>query len=162
MISLLVCIVALFILYVNYHFRPKTREKIEQDVIKKGGKVISLHYEPSFSRRWSSKYVLRYYDNKNIIHESTLAVSAFSYFIDKDKIIKESDLPKEKTEKERSEFIPKYFKTFSTEDGELTTRQLKSDLEVGDHVLLNNKPAPDGRYKIGFLYYIYIKNGKVS
>jgi len=141
---------------------PKTLDKVEQEIVNKGGRVISLHYKLSFTKKHSSTYILTYYDKKNIIHESVIEVSIFSYSIEKDRIIKETDLPKEKTEQEKKEFIPKHFKTFTTEDGEISTQQLKEDLEIGDHILLNKKPAPDGRYKIGFLYYIYVKNGKVS
>jgi len=32
----------------------------------------------------------------------------------------------------------------------------------GDKAFFKGKPAPDGRYKIGFLRYVIIKNGEVE
>jgi hypothetical protein len=35
------------------------------------------------------------------------------------------------------------------------------DLNPGRKAFLNGKPAPDGKYKLGFMWYVHIKNGEV-
>ena len=43
------------------------------------------------------------------------------------------------------------------------TQKLKSNYpEIGNNVTLKNKPAPDGKYKLGFMWYIHIKKGTIS
>jgi len=33
---------------------------------------------------------------------------------------------------------------------------------IGDKAYINGKPSPDGIYKLGFMWYVHIKHGKVA
>ena len=66
------------------------------------------------------------------------------------------------TEKnDENEPLPVKTSIFSTEYGNISIQQKNNDIELGDNVLLDGKPARDGRYKLGTLYYISVKNGRV-
>ncbi|PIF63220.1 hypothetical protein [Flavobacterium sp. 11] len=53
--------------------------------------------------------------------------------------------------------------TYKTSKGVLNLdRKNKLVTFTGDSVLLNNNPAPNGKYKLGFMEYIYVKNGIIS
>lgn len=64
------------------------------------------------------------------------------------------------------------FKTFKTDKGNLEIEQFKSfdsinyegqkTIKEGQKALLNGQPAPDGKYKIGFMHFVHIKNALVS
>lgn len=57
-----------------------------------------------------------------------------------------------------------YFK-IKSDKGILSIEQTHSyyeDFKIGSEVFLNNKPAPNGRYKLGFLWYIRIYDGKIT
>jgi len=53
---------------------------------------------------------------------------------------------------------------YSSDKGTIyITQDLNIDFRyVGNHVTVNNLPAPDGKYKIGLMLYIYILNGKIT
>ena len=61
---------------------------------------------------------------------------------------------------------PKYVRvvSYSVREGTLEIHQKDSYgfYEVGDKVFLNGKPAPDGRYSMGFLWHIDVKDGRVA
>jgi hypothetical protein len=64
-------------------------------------------------------------------------------------------------EEEEIETTPFKTSTFSTENGNILIKQKNNDIEVGDKVLVDGKPARNGRYKIGTLHYITVKNGRI-
>lgn len=52
---------------------------------------------------------------------------------------------------------------YNTKKGLITIEQeLHNSASVGDSVFLNNFPAPNGKYKLGFMHYIKVKNGLVN
>jgi hypothetical protein len=57
-----------------------------------------------------------------------------------------------------------YIVSYPSDKGILhVTQKLKSNYpEIGNNVTLNNKPAPDGEYKLGFMWYIHVKKGTIS
>lgn len=64
-------------------------------------------------------------------------------------------------ESEEPETTPFKTSTFSTENGNILIKQKNNDIEVGDKVLIDGRPARNGRYKLGTMYYISVKNGRV-
>ncbi|MCX6244641.1 MAG: hypothetical protein NTU98_08035 [Bacteroidetes bacterium] len=56
-----------------------------------------------------------------------------------------------------------YIRKYKMKDGlMLTVEQSYYDYRsVGDLVLINNQPAPDGTYKLGFIKKIKVKNGRI-
>ncbi len=56
-------------------------------------------------------------------------------------------------------------KSYQTENGKLEIEVHESDpnyICFGINAFLNGGIAPDGKYKLGFMTYVYIKNGKVT
>jgi hypothetical protein len=51
---------------------------------------------------------------------------------------------------------------YECEEGEIIVDQEYSNPNIGEYVYLNNFTAPDGKYKIGFLKHIKVKDGKVA
>jgi hypothetical protein len=52
---------------------------------------------------------------------------------------------------------------YNTKQGLLTIENsYLVNSQIGKYAILNDKIAPDDKYKIGFLDYIYVKNGKVT
>jgi hypothetical protein len=41
------------------------------------------------------------------------------------------------------------------------THNAYPDIDLGRKVLWNGKPAPDGKYRLGFMWYVYVKDGFV-
>lgn len=58
------------------------------------------------------------------------------------------------------EFEPKYY-SIRGKIG-ITIKQEHYNPNIGEYVYINNTPAPDGKYKIGFLTYIYIEDSRIS
>ncbi len=52
--------------------------------------------------------------------------------------------------------------TYNCEDGILTIEQEFQNPNVGEKVFLNKKPAPFGKYKLGFMSHIFVDNGIVE
>ncbi|MBP7810393.1 MAG: hypothetical protein KA163_13955 [Bacteroidia bacterium] len=69
----------------------------------------------------------------------------------------------EETTKKTDQIIKKYtLKDYQCSGGVLTIEQEYEMPNVGEKALFNGKSAPDGKYKIGFLQNIIVKDGKVS
>lgn len=52
--------------------------------------------------------------------------------------------------------------TYNCEDGTLTIEQEFQNPNVGEKVFLNGKPAPFGKYKLGFMSHIFVDNGIIN
>ena len=79
-----------------------------------------------------------------------------NYFRD----LKRNNEPEELNEK----FQKKGFLEIKTTDGKILCiqRTLDTGYTYGDKVFIDDQPAPDGMYKIGFESYITIENGKIK
>ncbi|MDM1041827.1 MULTISPECIES: hypothetical protein [Empedobacter] len=57
-----------------------------------------------------------------------------------------------------------YLNTINTLDGiQLNIKtKLSIGYTIGDKVFINDKPAPTGKYKLGWLDYLYVKDGEIS
>jgi len=68
------------------------------------------------------------------------------------------DTPEIKLESE------KVLQVFDTDKGPLAIELINiySGIGSGDNAFLYGQPAPDGKYKLDFLWYVYIQNGKVT
>lgn len=53
---------------------------------------------------------------------------------------------------------------FSTPKGNIFcySNNAVGNVNIGDKVLQNDKPAQDGKYKLGFMWYIIVKEGRVK
>jgi hypothetical protein len=51
---------------------------------------------------------------------------------------------------------------YACDEGQLTIEQEYPNPNFGELAFLNNTPAPTGKYKLGFLQWVYIKDGKVA
>ncbi len=54
--------------------------------------------------------------------------------------------------------------SYQTDKGKIEIEQTHNaypDIDLGRKVLANGKPAPDGKYKLGFMWYLYVKDGFV-
>ena len=70
------------------------------------------------------------------------------------------NLPPEEVEEVANCFLA----TYKTDIGELVVEQESNSgsPERNDKAFLNNTVAKDGKYKLGFLWYVHIKNGVVQ
>ena len=70
------------------------------------------------------------------------------------------DRTQESTYKKREPVL----KAFETDKGELNVElEFKGQYpQKGNKVYKSGKPAPDGKYKIAFMWYIHIKNGEIT
>lgn len=53
-------------------------------------------------------------------------------------------------------------KKYETNKGTIYVEQRYASPEKGDLVYQDNKPAPDGKYRLAFMYHIVVKNGKIK
>lgn len=73
----------------------------------------------------------------------------------------ESDQPTKKTVRGLVEIQFNKF-VYECQEGEIIIDQEYSNPNIGEYVYLNNYTAPDGKYKIGFLRRIKVKDGKIA
>lgn len=52
--------------------------------------------------------------------------------------------------------------TYQCEDGIITIDQEFQNPNIGEKVFLNEKPAPFGKYKLGFMVHIFVDNGIIE
>jgi len=161
--------VFIVLIFVSIHFHFKTIDRIKADVEKKGHYFLRLEDADPFSRR-NRNYWLYYRDTRKNFHQAKVRIDFSSYEIVSDKIITEvperilNDLPEGeytpyKKPLEEKAVISR--KKFDTPDGYLVVELTEPDIAVGNKVLLDDKKAPDGKYKLGFLTYIYVKDGNI-
>lgn len=101
----------------------------------------------------SSENVLEFLQRQYIAPQLTRQIKEDSNF--NITINTENDYPK----RDPSKMIEKY----TTDQGEIEVEHLQySYISRGDKVYLNGKPATTGAYKIGFMWYLHIKNGVVE
>jgi len=68
----------------------------------------------------------------------------------------EPDLIKTEEEPKEIVYIPR---TYKCQEGNLVIEQELHNPNIGEKVFLDNKPAPSGRYKIGFMSYLEVEDG---
>ena len=141
-----------------YYLRSKTIDKVKDYIHDSGGVFVSISSEFKFFNRWSNTYVLIYTDKKQKTHECKIRIGLSDYAILNDMILK-VEAP--------AVFMPVYddivteTRIFTSEQGTISVALTSSEIQVGDKVLVNNIQARDGKYKLGFLHYIYVKDGRV-
>lgn len=67
----------------------------------------------------------------------------------------------ETKELKKPEFL---YVSYKTNKGKIEIQQIHSDTypQPGNKAFLNGKPAPTGKYKFGFLWFVHIENGEVT
>jgi hypothetical protein len=144
-----------------------SREKIHRYVKDKKGNLVSTERAyPSNPKNHSLR--VKYYDkHKNLRQVVYQENGLFSLFGD-DEIIEYSKnspeyieiLKKEKDYLNRGkEFVKKYY---SVKEGELVIQQEFTQINRNEFVFLNDVKAPNGKYKLGFMNYIIVENGKIK
>ncbi len=70
----------------------------------------------------------------------------------------------EEKHNEKTIVSKKILKSFNYDKGilEIEIFEINGIPSVGDNVYLNGQPAPDGKYKIKFMWYIHVKYGVIS
>lgn len=61
-----------------------------------------------------------------------------------------------------SHLKPSPFGHFTTDKGEIKVELELGKVAIKNKVYQNNKPAKDGKYKLGFMNYLIIKNGAIT
>ncbi|WP_026976694.1 hypothetical protein [Flavobacterium tegetincola] len=81
-----------------------------------------------------------------------------------DGLFKNANYPNKYIIKNSKIFKLLYDKDYNTDIGLLRVEQefLYNTPSTGDNVYLNNNAAPDGKYKVGFMNYIYVLSGKIT
>ena len=97
-----------------------------------------------------------------------IIVKSFPLLHDNNETQKDSSVQSDSlTEKNQSQPEQKYFskkqmEKYNTNKGEIEAECMAGySPEKGDKVFVNGKPAPNGKYKIGFMNFIHVFNGIV-
>ncbi len=107
-----------------------------------------------------NSYINRIIRNKLILNNRTY-IELYNHF--KLKIDEDQQNPKYSNQKYTKKKI--LLMPHKSDKGTLQIEQAHktySDINRGAKAYLNEKPAPDGKYKLGFMWYIYLKNGIVT
>ena len=155
------------------------RSNMDRYVRKRKGKFIASDVTNIFSRRTQTQY-LKYSDKHNNIRAVTLNYFGPFSFFGEDEIIEYDhsspeykELKAKETAKEQEEIkkqleFSKRAESFEEESYTLenhdllTIKQEYAQPNIGERVFINSNPAPDGKYKIGFMSFIYVENGKIT
>jgi hypothetical protein len=147
-------------------------EKVNNYVKKNKGKLISSEFKQHFHNRGNAinkELIIKYKDQHNNLREVSLYYfTIFSYF-GEDKIIKYSTSSPEYAEIQNKQIeIDKKAIEYDEIDYKLsnqdvlTIRQEFTNPNIGEFAFINNKTAPNGKYKIGLFTYIYTENGRIT
>lgn len=144
-----------------------SREKIQRYIQSRGGKHVSTICENKHQTR-NKFYIIKYYDKHNNLRTVTYHSNGLFSNFDQDIIIEYSTSSPEyfeyqkqlhesdKRAKEFEEFI------YQVKEGELYIKQEFTNPNKGEYVYLNGNKAPNGSYKLGFMNYITVENGKIT
>ncbi len=144
-----------------------SREKIQRYIKDKKGSLVSTERAyPSNHKNQSLR--VKYYDKHENLRQFIYNENGlFSSFGD-DEIIEYSKsspehleiLQKEKNYLSRGkDFVKKYY---FVKEGELIIQQEFTQINRNEFVFLNDIKAPNGKYKLGFMNYIVVENGKIK
>ena len=158
-------------------------DKVNTYIKKQKGKLVSSEFQKQYYGRTNNinkEIIIKYYDQHHNLRQVSLHyLGLFSNF-GEDVILKYShsspeyaELKKEEAEHQQNELrkqkdfdnAAQKFDEFSypiKNQEILVIKQEYQQANVGEYAYINNKPAPDGKYKIGLFTYIYIVNGRVT
>jgi len=157
-------------------------DKANNYVRKNKGKIVSSEFKQKLDSQFSRinrEIVIKYKDQNNNLREVSLYYFFFLSSFGDDKIIKYSTSSPEYAElkAEQSEIEHRVlneetnYDTRALEFDEveyelknqevLTIKQEYPSPNIGEFAYINNKPAPNGKYKIGLFTHIYVENGRI-
>ena len=138
--------------------------KIQQYIQRRGGELVSTESN-GFK---DSSELLKYYDKHRNLRKVTVYYNTFNTTFDEDEIIEyNTSSPEyrklEKEEKNTERKNQQYEKQFyKIREGELAIKQEFTNPNKGEFVFLNGKAAPNDKYRLGFMNYIIVENGKIK
>lgn len=144
-----------------------TGDKIKKYILSKEGKHVSTDCENEF-RKGTKYYNVKYYDKRGNLRKVTYSSGGLFNSFDNDEIIQYSSSSSEYKEflKQQEEIDNKARNfnqvVYKVTQGELTIKQEYTNPNVGEFVYINGCEAPNGLYKLGFMNYITIENGKIK
>jgi len=157
-------VILLFMLFFQESSKEKKIEKFKEFISQKGELLRFYSNIDFFDGTHGNDYIVFYRDKNAKLHRCKVYFH-LEFKITQDKIVPDEE---EMTgynnfskPTPKSEPIIVEERKISTEDGEMCIQLTSVDIVVGNKVFLNNSPAPDGKYKIGFLHYIYVKDGRI-
>lgn len=144
-----------------------SRNKVQRYIKDRKGNLVSTERVSTLNHKNQSLRV-KYYDKHEnlrqfIYHENGL----FSFFGD-DEIIKYSTsspeylqiLNNEKDYLNRGREFDKVY--YTVNEGEFAIQQEFTQINKNEFAFLNGVEAPSGKYKLGFMNYITVENGKIK
>lgn len=143
-----------------------SNDDIKEFCKKKGWKVISKSTHISLGRGLSfgnnhhetpSYYDIKYFDRQDRLHNAVLKVEYREITLVEDKIIEVSEL--EPILEIKVADVGYTQIKYKVSEGELIIEQQYHNPNLGEKAFLNNKTAPNGRYKIGRFHTVEIYNG---
>jgi hypothetical protein len=171
-IFLLFFIIVTILIVYNH---SSVEEKMEAYIREREGTFVSEKREyfdvVSLLSKHGRSYKLVYYDKNKILRAVLVRVSSYGsvdfiddhavdsnsekYFVDK----KRSESPKKEI-KDNSKPLVDY--SYTSDKGALVIRQEYYQPNNGEEVFLNGEKAPTGKYKIGFMNFVAVEDGKVK
>ena len=146
-------------------------DKVNRYILKNKGKLVKTEYRKQYNARQyniNKEVIVKYKDQYNNLREVSLHYLGLFSFFGEDKILDYSVTSPEYAEKKRKQTD---FETVAVEFNEvdyklksqeiLTVRQEYTNPNIGEFAFINNKPAPNGKYKIGLFTHIHVENGRI-
>ncbi len=164
MVKLVVVLVIVFsiVMFVSHFF---SGNKIQQYIQRRGGLHVSTETE-FFSK--SSAQVVKYHDKHGNLRRVTFYENGLLSSFGDDEIIEYSTSSPEyrKIEKQERNAEKKNWQHekqfYKIKEGELVIKQEFTYPNKNEIVYLNDDLAPNGKYKIGFMSYVIVEDGKVK
>lgn len=150
---------------VNFVYSFFSGNKIQQYIQRRGGEHVST--DTNYFSKGSNKDV-KYYDKHGNLRTVTYYENGlFSSFGDDEIIEYSTNSPEyrkiEKQERKAEKKNWEHEKCFYTiKEGELAIKQEFTNPNKGEYVFLNGKVAPNDKYRLGFMNYIIVENGKIK
>lgn len=157
---LLLCIPVIYQLHAN------VRAKIRNYVTDKGGEFIELKRQTNMLGRATGIMELIYRDRQKKIRCCLISSDIFGVRFGEDRVLTDEISVFNYTREPEAERVyssdVKEVRKFNTPFGEVSVELTSADIEVGNRVFLGTMFAPNGKYKLGFMHHIYVKNGRVA
>lgn len=154
-------------------------DKMGRYVKARGGTIIATDVNEVSSHSINKTLYLRYSDKNHNVREVALTyIGPFTFFGEdvivhyssdspEFRVMKEEKKAKRLAEEKAQEELDKRLESSEGEnydlgnDGILNIKQEYEQPNIGELVYLNGEKAPNGKYKIGFMGFAYVENGRI-
>jgi hypothetical protein len=119
------------------------------------GNIIALKID--------SKDHYAFFVNENKYHSELNSITDILRFLE-NRYINNKENKSVGNSSQKPEIKPNVLVTYQTDKGSLSIEQPNEHTfpEPGNNTFINGRPAPNGKFKFGFMWFVHVKEGKVS